>query len=412
MSFNWTREMQHHTTEIANGYPLWIKQIVMQLYHLCGFTNFSHSSGSGWDPTTYTKTGTNGSFTGSSKRFTDSTASSFTSADDGAYILIKDATNPENAGWYVMTYVDASNVDIAYHSGATEYPTSASGLSWWVVAKGGSHPSGDGAYCRIRSPQGWEIEFKNYWVINQNQRSSTDVRVSMNADWTGTGKILGPWRVGQGSAYIADEPENYTRFMIADTDGKTLQFWFYYSGNSLLVGFFMVPVTPYESTPARTAIEKYAVAATGYNGYDCVGGVNFINWKGDVNGYLGGGFQHWNAQGGGVGNARKLYRVQYSHGVHNEGFATDTTSEINARTGEWDILKGVMTWADMHDTYGEYAPFAPIGAVNESMFTIPGWNSGIGVREVVDFGGGGDIDAYHICNSIGVPWPKGITPQF
>jgi hypothetical protein len=411
MSFTWTREMQHHTTEGQNGYPLWIKMVVMQLYHLCGYTNFSHSSGAGWDPTTFTKSGTNGSFTGSSKRFTDSTASSFVAADQDAYLLIKDTTNPENCGWYkIASYVDADNIDIDYRSGATEYPTSASGLSWWIVAKGGSHPSGSGNYCRIRSPKGWEIEFKNFWWIDQYQRSNTDIRVSMNADWTGTGKIIGPWRVGQGAGYV-DAPENFMRFLIADTAGDTLLMWWKLDSVGGQYGLIIAPFTPYESTPARTAIEKYILAGTGYNEGASETYINYLNWRGDTPNQLGYGLFHWNAQGGGFGNMRKAYRVQYSYSTQSQGFATEDSRPLNARTGKWDILLGVMMWTDFNDSYGEHAPLGPIGAVNESLFTVPGWNVGIAQREVVDYGGS-DCDCYHIGNSIGVPWPKDITPQY
>lgn len=411
MAIHWTREMIHTSGEPRNGFSLWIKQIVMMMYHIGGFTNFSESvAGAGtWDPTSFTKSGSDGYFTGSSKRFTDNVASSFTSGDTGSYILVKDTTYPRNSGWYKMTYVDASNVDLDFRSGASEYPDSSSSLSWWTLDKLSSFPAGGSDWCRMRGDTGWEIEFKNYYHVGNWQRTNIDIRVSMDGDWSGSGKIVGSWRYGIGSIYRTDDSANEVRYMVVDTDASTIMFWQEFSVDGGNAGFFHVPVTPYESSPARQDAEKYAMVGSGYGPTN--GGSNLIciTWAASGSRYFGEGARHWNEQNG--GNNRELWPIDYSRYTSASGIIGWTGREINARSGRWDVLNGVPMWTDLGNSNEEHAPFTSMGEVNNLMFTVPGWSSAISPRTALDID---SVDGYafHISYGIGVTWPLNITPQY
>jgi len=410
MAIHWTRELIHTAGEPRNGFSLWVKQIVMMMYHIGGFTNFSESvSGGTWDPTSFTKSGSDGYFTGSDKRFTDNVASSFTVTDTGSYILIKDTTYPRNSGWYKMTYVDSSNIDLDFRSGATEYPDASGGLSWWTLDKLSGFPAGNGDYCRIRGDTGWEIEFKNYYHVGQWQRTNIDIRVSMDGDWSGSGKIVGSWRYGTGSTYETDISAEQVRYMIVDTDASTIIFWQEFSVDGGNIGFAHVPVIPYESIPPRDNTEKYAMAGSGYG--PTVIGTNLISitWAQSGNRYWGDGVRHWNEQNG--GNDRELWPIDYSRWASAQGLIGWTGREINARSGRWDVLNGIPMWADISNSNNEHTPFASMGEINNLMFTIPGWSVAVSPRAALDIDSA-DGYAFHISYGIGVIWPLNITPQY
>jgi hypothetical protein len=89
MASHWMREVAF--ADSNNMYrPLKFMNLFMR--YVLGYSYVSETVGSGSFQSTE-KTGSNGSFTGSSFRFTDATASLFVAGDVGKWILIVDSTN-------------------------------------------------------------------------------------------------------------------------------------------------------------------------------------------------------------------------------------------------------------------------------------------------------------------------------
>lgn len=162
MASHFLREMRFLTTPARNGTAFYAKCLSLWLYQVLGFTNFTEDvSGEAgnetYDPTDssygYEKTGSNGVLSSSSFNFVDATAGSFVAGDAGKWILIIDASNPENSGWYrISAYVDANTVTIDFRSAASEYPTAASSLTWYLMAEDFETPIVNGSYFRQRTP--------------------------------------------------------------------------------------------------------------------------------------------------------------------------------------------------------------------------------------------------------------------
>ena len=90
-------------------------------------------------------TGADGVVTNSDFTFTAASAS-FTAGDVGKFIVIVDSTNEVNCGIHkIATYVSGTQVTLDWYS--TDYPTAATGLTWYLVDStvGSDLAAGEGA---------------------------------------------------------------------------------------------------------------------------------------------------------------------------------------------------------------------------------------------------------------------------
>jgi hypothetical protein len=125
------------------------------LYHFLtkclSFTHVDESTNGGSFNGNEQASDTDGSFTGSSYRFSIS-SSKFTSSMVGEFLVLKDPSNEENSGIYLVTnYVDANNVDIDFYTTPGTYPSSGSSIAWWML-DGSSMPRRYGDYAILESP--------------------------------------------------------------------------------------------------------------------------------------------------------------------------------------------------------------------------------------------------------------------
>lgn len=120
----------------------------------------STSGGGSWE--CHEHTGTTGSFTGSSLRFTV-TGSPFVSGDVGKFICI---IHDVYSGIYEITgYVDANNVDLDFYAPGGVYPGAGTGLTWWLI-NDGAGPTGFLDYFVLRSPHATHpclLQVRNRW---------------------------------------------------------------------------------------------------------------------------------------------------------------------------------------------------------------------------------------------------------
>lgn len=396
MATHWLREIRLTASSARRGSAFYSKMLCWWLYNILGYTNFSQSVTSGsYDPSG-AATGTNGALSNANFNLVDSTYASFAPGDVGKWVLIKDLTNPLNSGWYKITaYVDANTVTIDFRSGATEYPTTASGLSWWLLAEDANTPITDADYWRLRTPHadGWEIEY--YLYPNYGIRA----RMSLNADWTGTGKILE--RPGDGtSGYKWDGHSNLASgndiFWYAEgtTEGSRLNTWnFDTNATSGVNALSVAKLTPYETSPAHSAAELWVLVGIGSahnsGAEQFVRGISATaNWNGFV----------WREADYSV---NRCYVLEWAaDGTGNTQFYKMT--ENNARTGKIDLKPGVQFVIDYGNTENKYEVLGTLPAFSEC-------RDNLAKMQTID--DAGTKDQIQIHAGFAAPWP-GVTPQY
>lgn len=411
MASHWMREVKF--TEVSGGSirDNAAKFIYLFLRYVLGYTHVSESAASGRSFQTYEKTGTAGSFTGSSFRFTDSTASSFVVGDVNKWILIADMTNPENSGWYqIVAYVDADNVDINFKTGITEYPTLSSGLTWYVMAEDYDIPITNDDYWRLRTPHvdGWEVECRFFDFYVSGDYRVFQVRVSLDQDWTSSGKILGPaagcWGIKTNTALGST-----IQYVEGDTDGSYVHFINLASASSFMGEMCsIVPVTPIEDTPAHAAEEKIALmgaiegAGANYNGFATVENVitrrNAAYAASTSDGYHWGNLAVWRNSGARQCLGGLIFMswnsVQYS-------FTGLPARQLNSRRGGSDTLLGSPAVIDYQNEHNHYE-ITTVGGHQTVRANLPG-------MQVIDQSG--TKNKIHVSGGILLPWP-GFTPTF
>jgi hypothetical protein len=394
MATHWMREVRLTASAARRGSAFYSKMLCWWLYNILGYTNFSESIGGGggsYNPSA--ATGTNGVLSNANFNLVDSTYASFSAGDVGKWVLIKDLTNPVNSGWYKITaYVDANTVTIDFRSGATEYPTAATGLSWWMLAEDANTPVTNDDYWRLRTPHadGWEIEYFLYPSFGIR------VRVSLNADWTATGKILE--RPGDGtSGYkwdghtnLADGASAYW-YAEGTTEGSRLNTWMYDTSNpSGISALSVAKLVPYETSPAHTAAELWLLVGNGaahnVGGQQLTRGVSATT---DWNGFV------WREADASV---RRCYVLEW--------YAYDTyfskMTENNSRTGKIDLKPGVQFIVDYNNSINMYEVQGTLPVFEEC-------RDNLAKMQTID--DAGTKDKAHLKSGFVVPWP-GVTPQY
>lgn len=393
MATHWIREIRLTASSARRGSAFWSKMLCWWLYNVLGYTNFSESIGGGggsYNPAV-AATGTNGALSNANFNLVDSTYASFAPGDVGKWVLIKDLTNPSNSGWYkILAYVDANTVTIDFRSGATEYPTTASGLSWWMLAEDANTPITNDDYWRLRTPHadGWEIEY--FLVANFAIR----VRMSLNADWTATGKILE--RPGDGATgYKYDGQYNLASgndvFWYAEgtTEGTRYNSWMYSTGNPAYVSAVSVAkLVPYETTPAHSTAELWVLVGPGGQpgGEYLTRGINATSdWTGFI----------WREDDYSV---NRCYVLEW----YADGTYFSKMTENNARTGKIDLKPGVQFIIDYANIQDKYEVLGTLPVFEEC-------RDNLSKMQTIDDAGTKDKVQLHA--GFAAPWP-GVTPQF
>lgn len=202
---------------------LFQKAIALFLNKCMDFTVQANVSTNGdWFSTE--KNGTTGAFGGSDWNFTDSSAP-FVSSDRDKFIVIKDNTNPKNAGVYrIRRFNSSTSVEIDFLTCTDEFPAASTGLSWWIFAGDYQLPDDyQDDYCRLKSRHTteWAIQLQSW----QNSNWLT-AAVSVDGTWETSGRILGSTetlrpRIEVGVGLGRD----YVLFMEGDYDGGWLTAW-------------------------------------------------------------------------------------------------------------------------------------------------------------------------------------------
>jgi len=364
------------------------------MYKILGYTNFSESIGGGggtYDPTG-AATGTNGVLSNANFNLVDSTYALFVPGDVGKWVLIKDLANPVNSGWYKITaYIDANTVTIDFRSGATEYPTTASGLSWWMLAEDAATPITNNDYWRLRTPHadGWEIEHELSNVYAYGIR----VRVSLDADWTASGKIL--QRPGDGNFgykysghYNLATGNDVLWYAEGTTEGTRLNTWMYSTGATAYVAAISIAkLIPYETSPTHTTDELWVLVGASYppSGELLVRGTSNYEWNGFV----------WRENDYSV---NRCYVLEWSA----DGTFFSKMTENNARTGKIDLKPGVQFILDFQNVEAKYEVLGTLPVFEECRDNLT-------KMQTIDDAGTKDKVQLHA--GFVVPWP-GVTPQF
>lgn len=158
MARAWLRgvEPQNDANDSSDDWSLTAREHNSILYHfLTKCLNFVHvdeqvAGGKSFDGNEQASD-TDGSFGGSDYQFVISSGK-FSSGMVGEFIVIKDPTNEENSGIYLIdSYIDSNNITINFLTTAGTYPTAGSGLSWWVLDRS-NMPALHDDYAVIESP--------------------------------------------------------------------------------------------------------------------------------------------------------------------------------------------------------------------------------------------------------------------
>ena len=407
MASHWMREVQFTQSPPNGGCPIAMKLMCYFMRYVLGYTNFVEGIGGSGSFATHEKTGAGGSFTGSSFRFTDS-SSSFIAGDTDKWLLVVDTINPENCGWYrISAFVDADNVDIDFKTGATEYPTSASGLSWYVIGETYDVPNTADDYWRLRTPHvdGWEIEIR----YDTTSLHKLVARVSLNQDWTSDGKVLGDTFVTTTIA-VADA-NNVNWYIEGDDVGDRLHAISLDKIGGTGDARWMCSVarvaswdTSLNHEPEELWVLLGTASTTG-------SGTNRIQRLYDVNNPLyWPNFYIWrNLYGSDYGEQKEGSLFEWSSGNSTYGFTGFTTRETNARSGVEDVMDGSHAMVDFirqgtgYDT--RLRQFEYIGLVMGHQSV----RSNLTSMQTIDYDGG-TKNRIHLSGGILLPWP-GFTPQ-
>jgi hypothetical protein len=339
------------------------------------------------------KSGTNGSIntTGTDKGFQDTTAASFVGGDTGKWILIQDTTNPENSGWYKVTYVDASNVTLDYRSGAAEYPTQNTGanLSWWLAADNYQVPDRHEAWWRLETPHanGWAIEMM-YEYPSTDQMLS--IRVAVDGSWVGS-KILSSVLIG------VDNSEVPWFYCAADDGGEFINFFFHNNSDGFYGGFIAANLDLAE--PDRVAEEQVVLMGNRGASAGQYNGDTYVRDASDLK--LGRG-NIWSER---EQVERILYMLELSYKEEYNGFSGWVSRTVNVRnSNQWDVIEGVPVVVD---------PISQLYPQNH--FEIPGRIKGVfltsgAAAERTAQNDEGTLDKFHIQDGLAIEWP-GVTEQ-
>ena len=382
---------------------------LMLIYHflvkLCGFTHLDEVVTGG--PTRTFQSGHEATASDGVLVATDLTFKSASNpwvvGDVGKFIVVLDATNPENCGIYeIVTYVSPGVVAVNFYVVAGTFPTAATGLTWWMFDTNNASytPTAFGDYFVLRSPHAtypFEMKFESLNVTNNYIGAVIEVSPNSGAwtagathAWASGARVL-YYYTGTGTSQwmFLDRynTEPHSRwYMTADTDGSFVFMWTDRGAAGTSVMASMIALAdPLETTPPRSANERLIIG-----GYVGSAGSNTVD-RGDDNGGLGLAVA-WED----YGNQRRYLRLM---ALIQEGTSTDYFSRnigVNARTGERDALPLMYSMEPEGVTdLNRFSPHSKIPITNIAMGTAVA----VGILSSFD-----SDDWYHVKNGIVIPW--------
>ena len=399
MATQWLREIHTTSTGGGCGMPFALKCMALFLQKCLGFTGFAETVSSGSYVSTE-KSGTGGSINigGSDKNFRDDTASAFVVGDIGKWIVIREMTNPENAGIYEITAnPDADTVTIDFRTGAAEYPTQNLGdnLDWWLLADNYDMPVTTNDTFELTTPHAnaWRLEF-----VYDNTTAATHNRFSVRL-------YPGPSFVSGHNAWVGmNNADDSWFYCVADDTGEFVNFLVHNNTSNFYGGFLSGNLTLTESgtrTPAEQSIMMgdFWSTPTYYdtNTWERIYSITLPNeitygrmWNDDT---------QWSV----------CYMIDPSYYLSTDSLSSWTSRQINQRTGNWDFLDQRIL-QDPDNDGAHYASSEVTGSFtfvgNLKGFSLCSKNAGD--KTAVDFAG--TKDRFHFFSGHAIPWP-GFTPQ-
>lgn len=398
MASRWMRELNLVQSVTNQGVFSASKFICYFIRYVLGYTWVGESVTGSGNYNTHEKSGTDGEMVSTSFRFKDIASSSFEASDVDKWILIIDTTNPLNCGWYRITnYVDADNIDIDFKSGGAEYPVAATLLSWYIIGETYDVPTDRYDYWRLRTPHadGWEVEVSIDYHGTFDDSISLKMRVSLDQDWTSSGKIIGPVWAGAGAFLRSstNSEEGYW-YVEGESDGTYLNILCYDINASHNALASICHVTPWETVPAHSTAEKWALL-----GPDAPSTSIIVRWPASFNKSWGTVHQWRDAQWKQIIG----YLLDWGRYRGQESFTHLATRTINVRRNANDVLTGSHAVLDPDNEEHAYELIGRL-AGHDSI------RDNMGKMQTIDHAGG-TKNRVHVGAGILLPWP-GVTPQF
>lgn len=331
MSSRWLREIGYDYY-VCGTSRFWQKCVALWLRYVMDFSLQADVCASGKSWVSTEKTGTHGSFDGSSFNFVETVSTPFASSDRGKVLVVNDPVNPENCGIYVITAVNStSSVLIDFRAGTLEYPTVAPGnnITWYVC--GGSYqcPSTNNDYCRLQSRHstGWAVELTSrdgYYT------EGLTFKIATTGSWSGPviGNLYNP---GVQSSHGGGGVVRMNHWMEGDYDNCEWVHFIQHVSNGFGTGYQAVGnqiqmisierVTPIESglPDADLLVLKGALWNIGI-GKD-YGNRDYLDWSRGLS---------WCTD---KGSEAVGYSVDYSYSGYASSFARQYRREQNMRRG-------------------------------------------------------------------------------
>ena len=339
--------------------------------------------------------GANGALSNANKNFVDATFGAFDAGYAGKSIVIASTTGWNGGVFKILSFVDANTVTIDTRTAVGEFPTTQTGLSWWVLADEYDRPNISGDWVRAQSPAGWGIELKLNTV---NYYSVWEVSISPNNVWSGpTAKVIGPVWFGHGGFnYWETVPTNWNLYFLGNTEGTFLHMWIENAnGGNWIVS--IGSIVPVEAVHSADELMLLTGPIMTFGANDNSKASVWATRDTTTYGCLGNGFV-WTEP---KRIKRQVWAMENGYAGVGSGFSKKG-GEINQRTGKNDLMIGTLYMLDWGNTAEEYEY---LGFVNHHL----SGRSNLARRSAMDVDS--NKDKYHISDGIVVEWP-GVTPQF
>lgn len=401
MAMYWMRGLFTYGDPAAVTY-YYVKHLALFLLKVVGYTYQSQYTTGGTDFTSTEKqsTGAVGSVTGSSWVLTDSSAP-FESTDGGKLIVIKDTQHPENCGVYpILQFLTSSTIVVDWLGENTEYPTSSSTISWWILSTSYEAPTTVNDYIRLQSPHssGWAIELK---CGNTYYDGGARINIAVDGDWSGP-RIIGTASVTLNYA----SPKTYSYgYAAASDDGKCLiAFRQWMAPQTILIGTLISTVEPIESGHAD--YELIGMASGGQHG---VFYVPVISRYTTASWGLGGGIvRMWSDK---TMAQADCYMADYAAAGAAAAMCrpyiggSSIWREPNARMGKMEVMYGTPVYAETNNN--SYNPEYSIMGILGGHWTTKG-----SIPRIQPLSTDGiKWDRLHLGNGIVIEWPEQFTPR-
>jgi hypothetical protein len=273
MAYYWFRGHTSNEGEgSAVGLNQWMKLAYFFLKYSCGWTDESqYVQGSdqsyiGNATGSEIITGSDGEFLASTWSFQDTIATNpfIAGTHEGDYLCVVDSTNKVNSSVFPIKKVySTSKVDIDFKADFdnAEYPTAASGLTWYVIPKNYELPNTVGDWWRLQSPHATNWALK----VAHKETSRVGIQVAVDGNWTGSKLIGGGSDTTDGSFYLTSYGNNRFHIfdMIVESTGKLLFIgvWSGYMNSGHLDHYQNLIVNEITPTETMEAYEEIALLA-------------------------------------------------------------------------------------------------------------------------------------------------------